>query len=673
MNASANSLAVGLLLSVAVPSGIASAADPGEQLMLERAAYWRTQHRADLAGQILGKLLSTNPSQPDALYQKGLLAREQGDNGGAQQYFDRLRQLAAADKRATELVAALGQPVITPASAAAAAPVAAAAPAPAATAATAPARAKPPAAAEFSVASADSDDLIPAKPARAPSVSPAQSQTVAHTVAGGALDQSGQVRQIAALPVTTVSDGDTTIPSAASAARSAGSADLGISAKMVQVAQVELQPPPPVGGYQLLGTLRPYSPNDTLEMNIERDLTRLEAQTNPTLIAGLGFRAHDGTQGTAQLFEVGLPIQLSFSPWYTGSATFAVIPVYLDAGSVSASQAINFGTNRLAVAGGLTSITPGSQNAGGVGLLGSYALGDFSAQLGTTPLGFPVTNVIGNLAYVPKFWGDTLSVRFEGSRQPVTDSLLSYAGTRANFSNSNAVAAGVFGGNTLWGGVVKTGGHVTAFYDDQMYGAYAGAGGAWLTGTNVAQNGVIDALLGAYFRPWKTDDWTLRVGVSLYYTGYDKNLGGYSFGQGGYFSPQDFEGLGFPIELTGHSGPWSYLASATLGVQHFNERTSPIFPNNQNAQLALQALSPSTAFLSGLHSTGLGFNLKGQLEYAVDQQTSLGVAGSFNNGNNYNEGIVQLYLRKTFDWFGPVAIKNDPQSIAARDMPASRL
>jgi len=34
---------------------------------------------------------------------------------------------------------------------------------------------------------------------------------------------------------------------------------------------------------------------------------------------------------------------------------------------------------------------------------------------------------------------------------------------------------------------------------------------------------------------------------------------------------------------------------------------------------------------------------------------------------------VQLYLRKTFDWFAPVAIKNDPESIAARDMPASRL
>ena len=68
-----------------------------------------------------------------------------------------------------------------------------------------------------------------------------------------------------------------------------------------------------------------------------------------------------------------------------------------------------------------------------------------------------------------------------------------------------------------------------------------------------------------------------------------------------------------------------------------------------------------------------GFNLKGQIEYALDRTTSIGAAGSVNNGNNYDEGIVQVYLRKTFDWFAPVAIKDDPQSIASRDLPMSRL
>jgi hypothetical protein len=55
------------------------------------------------------------------------------------------------------------------------------------------------------------------------------------------------------------------------------------------------------------------------------------------------------------------------------------------------------------------------------------------------------------------------------------------------------------------------------------------------------------------------------------------------------------------------------------------------------------------------------------VEYAVDKTLSFGIAGSANNSNNYDEGIVQVYLHKTFDWFAPVAFKNDPVSIAARD------
>ena len=33
---------------------------------------------------------------------------------------------------------------------------------------------------------------------------------------------------------------------------------------------------------------------------------------------------------------------------------------------------------------------------------------------------------------------------------------------------------------------------------------------------------------------------------------------------------------------------------------------------------------------------------------------------SFDNGNNYNEVIARLYLRKTFDWFTPVVLRPTP-------------
>jgi hypothetical protein len=655
MKAWGSALAFGLLVSVAVPSGVAVAADPTEQLLLEQANYWRARHRPDLAAETLGKLLSINPSQPDALYQQGRLLLEQGNRGEAERYFDRLRQLASGDARAAALVGALPQAAAAPQ----AATVAVAAPKPA------PAVSKPVPAPgpEFAVASADSDDLLPALPTARVSVAPVQPVAAA-----------APVEQVASLPPQTVSDGSVQIQAVPAAASPGGAADLGPTGKPVQMAQVELMPPPPVGGYQQPVAPAPYSPSDTLETDITRSLAVIEAQSNPTLIAGLAYRGQSGDDGLNRLNEVGLPIEGSFSPWYTGTARLSILPVWINAdGSVASNELGLFGANPILAAHGVALAPSGNESYAGVGILGGYAYGDFTGQIGTSPLGFPVTNLIGNAAYAPKFLDDTLTVRIEGLRQPVTDSVLAYAGTHASLAAANAFAPGAFGTNSTWGGVVKSGGRITAFYDDQMYGAYGGAGYAELTGENVADNSVIDALAGAYFRPWKTDNWAIRTGVSVYYANFDKNLSGFTFGQGGYFSPQNYIALTFPVEYTGHDGPWSWLASAALGVQHYNADSSPIFPNNPAAQLALESTPGGLSFLGGATHTGPAFNLRGQIEYAIDNTLSIGAAASFDNGNSYDQGIAKIYLRKTFDWFAPVAIKSDPQSIVGRDQPMSRL
>ena len=145
MRRSPGKFAFGLLLSVVLPAGAAMASDPAEQLMLERANYWRAQQRLDVVSDILNKILAANPRQPDALYQQTMLAMQRGDRGGAQQYLDRLQQLAPVDSRAAELIGEIGQSAAT----AAAAPEPAAAP-------------------NFTPASVDSPDFATRKP-RAPS------------------------------------------------------------------------------------------------------------------------------------------------------------------------------------------------------------------------------------------------------------------------------------------------------------------------------------------------------------------------------------------------------------------------------------------------------------------------------------------------------------------------
>jgi hypothetical protein len=667
MMRSTSTLALGLLLTFSAPCALAVAADPGEQILLDRAAYWRAQQRLDMATEMLNKLLRLNPNQPDALYQLGSIAAQRGDLSRAGNYFDRLRQMASSDRRAAELVAILSPSAPT---AIATAPVPTAQPVKTIVAAAQPsvaANASPAAAPahdlpELVAVSADSSDLtaVPAKP-------------LPRAVAAIGDSQTLRAVQLASLSEITVSDIPTADPATAAPVREVESSGLEIITQPDQLAQLELLAPPPVGGYQAPAAAIPYRPTDTLEMDIDRSLAQIEQQSNPMWLGGFGFRWHDGTSGLNQLTEVGAPAQLSFSPWYTGTARLTVLPVYLDAGTLSTGNLNLFGTNPIFTARGFPAFSPGAQNAAGVGVLGGYTYQDFTGQIGTSPIGFLVTNIVGMAAYQPKFWDDTLSVRVEGFRQPVTDSLLSYAGTRAPVAGPNTLTSGSFGNGTIWGGVVKSGGAISAFYDDTMYGAYGSVSYGELTGENVASNDEFNGLLGAYFRPYKTDNATLRVGISSYYAGFEKNLSGFTYGQGGYFSPANFIAITFPVEYTGHNGPWSYLASAAIGVQHSNEDKSAIFPNNQNAQIALANTPGAVAFAEGGTTTGPAFNVKGQIEYAIDDTATIGAAVSFDNGNNYNEVIAKLYLRKTFDLFSPVASTSDPVAIARRDQPQSRL
>ena len=616
----ARQLALGLLLTAAISPAV-HAADSAEQILLGKADDWRAKDRPDLARDALGKLLSVSPAQPDALYAYGVLELQQGNMAEARGYLARLREAAPGDPR----VAALGQAIAVGSGSSTPAPQAAGD-------LSAGAGSSEPPPLDLTATSADSPDLAPARP-------PGPAVPV----------------QLASLPSGAVSDGDLG-PDAAPAH----------SGKREQLAQLELQVPGPVpiAAYQA----PPPNPNngtgpapaqDSLQLDIERSISQIEAENSPTLEGGFVYRGRFGTAGLSQLNEVAAPIDGTFSPWMTGRMTVSVAPVWLDSGSVGGSSLPLFGANQILSANGLGMVTPSEQSAFGV--LGSlaYAYGPFSGKIGESAWGFPVTNITGDVAYNPKLLGDQLSVKLEGFREPVTDSLLSYAGTRANLTAANAVSGNAFGMNRTWGGVTKTGVQGSVFYDDNNVGAFGIVGGGVLQGTNVAQNSTINAIVGAYFRPWRTDTQAVRVGVNLNYFGFDKNLSFYTFGQGGYFSPQNYVALTFPVEYQGRADRWSWLAAVGLGIQHFNADSSPYFPNNPAAQTALEvaegSTSNSTVRYPGTHSTGLAADVRGQVEYALSKDLAIGASAQYDNGNSYNEGVFKLYFRKTFAEAAPVA------------------
>lgn len=78
-----------------------------EQVLLEKANYWRLKDRPDLAAQALNELLAVNPNSTDALFQFGMLSIQENKPADAQRYMAKLQQISPNDPHITDLQAAI--------------------------------------------------------------------------------------------------------------------------------------------------------------------------------------------------------------------------------------------------------------------------------------------------------------------------------------------------------------------------------------------------------------------------------------------------------------------------------------------------------------------------------------------------------------------------------------
>ena len=284
------------------------------------------------------------------------------------------------------------------------------------------------------------------------------------------------------------------------------------------------------------------------------------------------LRGRSGDDGLGKLFDLEAPLEASFSPNGYGRLKVQVTPVALFSGQISAGNEAVFGSNPLAPTG-TTFNKSRSQTAYGTGLDVGYAYDFVSGDIGSSPLGFKEERVLGGIEFAPRLTND-LTLRVVGERRSVTDSLLSYAGQRDPQSGQN------------WGGVTRNRGHV------QLEGAvgtvnyYAGAGGGVYEGTNVKSNTEVEAGAGFSLPVWTTPTQEVRVGMDLVYFGFDKNLGNFTLGNGGYFSPQQFFAALFPVNYKQQLTPdLSYSVGGSVGVQTFRAKSQLVFPNDPSAPI----------------------------------------------------------------------------------------
>lgn len=470
------------------------------------------------------------------------------------------------------------------------------------------------------------------------------------------------------------------------------------------------------GGVNNLATTANVAQNSTLKQ-VDQMMDSLQDKTASWAQGNISIRSRDGESGLSQLTEAKAPLTFAGVPFDTSRLSFTVTPTSLNAGSTSGTGSNRFGTGALqqglevknateasalaAAASGkvladataaliplqtaretacrspavaqdcldatnnenagilarqlaesnrttaqtfnpndFTADSPGSQQESGVELALALAGEDYKADIGTTPLGQDMSSLIGGVQWAPKL-GQFARLAMTAERRPVTDSLLSYVGSTDRISGKQ------------WGAVTKNGGGLNLSYDDGDAGLYAGVNYYNYLGDNVPSNDSITSSVGAYIRPYRYDDRELKTGVNISYMNFSKNLSYFSFGQGGYFSPQDYVSVSFPVEYSQHYGNWNYKLGGAVGYQSYSQDESKYFPNNPELQAQLEQYVrdgySTESYYAAQSKNGIGYNFKADGSYNLQKNMQIGGQVGYDTFGDYSETTALVYFRYLLD------------------------
>jgi hypothetical protein len=149
---------------------------------------------------------------------------------------------------------------------------------------------------------------------------------------------------------------------------------------------------------------------------------------------------------------------------------------------------------------------------------------------------------------------------------------------------------------------------------------------------------------------WKYQGEELRLGLDLHYRSFDKNLRYFTYGQGGYFSPQREQTAMVPIVFHNQlSRDLWYELRGSVGYQQFGEASTPYYPVDSALQSALVQAAASNSTLSssfkGTQTTGVAGGLSGEVTYRLTRDWSIGARASFLQSGVYQQYGAAFYAR----------------------------
>ncbi|ALD91017.1 Tetratricopeptide repeats [Cupriavidus gilardii CR3] len=377
----------------------------------------------------------------------------------------------------------------------------------------------------------------------------------------------------------------------------------------------------------------------------QRALQDLDARRDGQVATATLFSRKSGDSGISELSATEIPLYVRIPHGYTGHAFFHADTVLLDAGTLrmDASGAEEFGQ---IAARGSTGIAPRGQSDKGVALAAGYAYNgaydSWRADLGTTPLGFLQQSVVGGLRYRAEL--NRAAATIDVSRRAVTSSLISYAGAIDPASGER------------WGGVVRNGVTLGYSHDVGRGSVFATVGSGVLTGHNVRTNREFTVRAGFDWPLLQARHQRVTSGLVVNYWRYQENLRYYTFGHGGYYSPQRYLSLSVPLEWSGRRGAWSWRLGGSAGWSDTYEKDMPFYPTRPD----LQALSGNRTFGGG-NGGGFSYTALAAVEYRFAPKWVAGMALQIDRSRDYAPNRAIAYLRYHFEpQRGPVPFPPEP-------------
>ncbi len=453
--------------------------------------------------------------------------------------------------------------------------------------------------------------------------------------------------------------------------------------------------PEPASEYQLLtpddtavrgaglpvASRNPFLPGGEADMDpragmseAARALDDILQHRSPYLVQGVTVRSNDSESGLSKITDVQTPFEASM-PVGDSRLALRVTPVYLDAGKLDADTSLRHGTGVAGIYDEILKNNPsasaaeveseksrllakgvGRQKDNGVGLAVAWESEPhgIKADIGVSPLGFLYSTAVGGISLERSFSGHpNMHYGLGISRRAVTDSLTSFAGSRDERSGKE------------WGGVTANGARAQLSFDNGKVGAYGYGSAQALLGNNVKSNTRVELGSGVYWYLLNDERSILTAGLGLTGIGYENNQGNFSYGSGGYFSPQRFYSLSIPVSWAHRAGRWTYKVRGSVGVQHFKQDSVPYFINDNDMQDRLEAYAANDGYLStefdGASETGIGYNLSSAAEFRIGDHFFLGGHLGVDNAQDYRQLNGGLYLRYMLeDMTGPMNLPVSP-------------